>query len=165
MQLTKIAAGNPDAVMVWGYYSEGALILKQAQQYGVDVPFMGGTGWASPMLVELAGEAADGIYFSTPFSEANPAENVQAYVKSYEEHYEGSVTDFNGAQTYDSIYLIKKAIEEGGSTDPKVIRDTMKNFSEGLDGVSGNITFDANGEVVKDINIVTIVNGEHQVVR
>ena len=165
VQLTKIAAGNPDAVMVWGYYSEGALILKQAQQYGVDVPFMGGTGWASPMLVELAGEAADGIYFSTPFSEANPAENVQAYVKSYEEHYEGSVTDFNGAQTYDSIYLIKKAIEEGGSTDPKVIRDTMKNFSEGLDGVSGNITFDANGEVVKDINIVTIVNGEHQVVR
>ena len=37
VQLTKIASGNPDVVMVWGFYSEGALILKQAKQYSVDV--------------------------------------------------------------------------------------------------------------------------------
>ncbi|MGI6586329.1 MAG: ABC transporter substrate-binding protein [Lutisporaceae bacterium] len=76
------------------------MILKQAKQYGIDVPFMGGTGWASPMLVELAKEAAEGIYFSTPFSPSNPAENVQSYVKKYEEKFNGS-PDFNGAQTYD----------------------------------------------------------------
>ena len=165
VQLTKIASGNPDVVMVWGFYSEGALILKQAKQYSVDVPFMGGTGWASPMLVTLAGDAANGIFFSTPFSPANPAENVQSYVKAYEAACNGSDPDFNGAQTYDSVYLIKKAIEECGSTDSAKIRDAMKNSTEPLHGVSGNIQFDETGEVIKDVNIVTVTNGEHVVVR
>ena len=165
VQLTKIAAGNPDVVMVWGFYSEGALILKQAKQYSVDVPFMGGTGWASPMLVNLAGDAANGIFFSTPFSPANPAENVQSYVKAYEAACNGSDPDFNGAQTYDSVYLVKKAIEECGSTDSVKIRDAMKNSTEPLHGVSGNIQFDETGEVIKDVNIVTVTNGEHVVVR
>ena len=165
VQLTKIAGNSPDAVMVWGFYSEGALILKQAAQYGVDVPFMGGTGWAAPKLVELAGEAAEGIFFSTPFSPANPAENVQNYVKGYEKKTNGATPDFNGAQTYDSIYLIKKAVEEAGSAEPKAIRDAMKGFKEGLDGVSGVIKFQPNGEVAKDVSIVTVEGGEHKVVR
>ena len=165
VQLTKIARDSPDAVMVWGFYTEGALILRQAKQYGVNVPFLGGTGWAAPMLVELAGDAANGIYFSTPFSPANPAENVQSYVSAYEEKTGGSEPDFNGAQTYDSVYLIKKAVEEGDSTDPKVIRDTMKNFSEAYSGVSGTIKFEENGEVSKDVSIVTVENGQHVVVR
>ena len=165
VQLTKIAEGKPDAVMVWGFYSEGALILKQAQQYGVDVPFMGGTGWAAPKLMELAGEAAEGIYFSTPFSPSNPAENVQNYVKAYETAYSGKSTDFNGAQTYDSVYLIKEAVEESGSIDSEDIRDALRNFAEPYSGVSGNIKFDATGEVIKDVSIVTVTNGEHAVVQ
>lgn len=165
VQLTKIASGNPDAVMVWGFYSEGALILKQAAQYGVDVPFMGGTGWAAPKLIELAGDAADGIYFSTPFSPSNTAENVQNYVKAYEEAYEGKSTDFNGAQTYDTVYLIKKAVEESGSIDSTAIRDALRNSQEPYVGVSGSIQFDANGEVIKNVNIVTVINGEHVVVK
>lgn len=165
VQLTKTAANNPDVVMVWGFYSEGALILKQAKQYGVDVPFMGGTGWAAPKLVELAGEAANGIFFSTPFSPVNPAENVQSYVKGYKEKTGGSEPDFNGAQTYDSVYLIKKAVEDCKSTNPKNIRDAMKNFTEGLNGVSGVIKFQPNGEVSKDVSIVTVEDGEHKVVR
>jgi branched-chain amino acid transport system substrate-binding protein len=164
VQLTKIAATKPDAVLVWGFYSEGALILKQAKQYGIDVPFMGGTGWASPMLVELAKEAAEGIYFSTPFSPSNPAENVQSYVKKYEEKFNGS-PDFNGAQTYDSVYIIKKAVEEVKSIDSKDIRDAIRNFDEGLKGVSGVIKFDKTGEVIKDVNIVTVKNGQHEVVK
>lgn len=164
VQLTKIAATSPDAVMVWGFYSEGALVLKQAAQYGVNVPFMGGTGWASPMLIDLAGEAAEGIYFSTPFSPSNPEENVQSYVKTYEGKFDGS-PDFNGAQTYDAVYIIKKAVEDAKSMDSKDIRDAIRNFDEGLKGVSGVIKFDKAGEVIKDVNIVTIKDGQHDVVQ
>ena len=41
----------------------------------------------------------------------------------------------------------------------------MKNSTEPLHGVSGNIQFDETGEVIKDVNIVTVTNGEHVVVR
>lgn len=165
VQLTKIASGSPDVICVWGFYSEGALILKQARQYEIPAKFMGGTGWAAPKIVELAGEAAEGIFFSTPFSPANPAENVQAYVKGYTDANPNSTPDFNGAQTYDSVYMIARAIEETGKTDSKSIRDGVRAFAEPFHGVSGEILFDENGEVVKDLFIVTVQDGAHVVVR
>ena len=53
--LTNIKATNPEFVFLPGYYEEVGLIIKQARELGIDVPFMGGDGWDSPKLVEIAG--------------------------------------------------------------------------------------------------------------
>ena len=53
--LTRIKAAKPDFVLIPGYYEEVGLIVKQAREIGIDVPFMGGDGWDSPTLVEIAG--------------------------------------------------------------------------------------------------------------
>ncbi len=52
--LTSIKSANPEFVFIPGYYEEVGLIVKQAREMGIDVPLMGGDGWDSPKLVELA---------------------------------------------------------------------------------------------------------------
>ncbi|MGV3771395.1 MAG: ABC transporter substrate-binding protein, partial [Verrucomicrobiales bacterium] len=73
-QLTAIKASNPDAIFVPGYYNEVGLIVLQARQLGLNIPLMGGDGWEAPELLEIAGKALEGTYYSTHFSTevANP---------------------------------------------------------------------------------------------
>src|SRR5215469_5688000 len=58
-QLTSIKAVEPEVVFVPGYYPEVSIILKQARQLGMTVPFIGCEAWDSPTLLQVAGKAAD----------------------------------------------------------------------------------------------------------
>lgn len=45
------------------------MILKQAREDGIDLPFMGGDGWDSPKVVEIAGaEALKNTYITNHYS-------------------------------------------------------------------------------------------------
>jgi len=80
-QLTGVRMANPDVVFLPGYYTEAALILRQARQLGITCPFVGGEGWDSPALVEVAGKAAEGNYYTDHFSAADPEPRVQRLCK------------------------------------------------------------------------------------
>ncbi len=163
VQLTKIKNDEPDAIIVWGFYSEGALLVKQVEQYGVDALLMGGTGFASPKFVELGEGAADGFIFSTPFTTANPEPRVQEFLKRYVDRYK-SEPDMNAAQSYDAVYIIAKAVEKNGfDLNRDKIRDAIA-ATEAHPGASGTTSFDQNGEVIKDVNLVRIENGKYNVI-
>ena len=49
---------NPEVLYIPGYYEEVAKIAKQAREMGITVPIVGGDGWDSPKLTEIAGGAA-----------------------------------------------------------------------------------------------------------
>ena len=86
--LTKIAALKPDVIYVPGYYEEVGKIVKQAREIGIDVPFVGGDGWDSPKLVEIAGAAPlNNTFFTNHYSaEADNAES-KAFVANSEKEY------------------------------------------------------------------------------
>jgi len=56
--LTSIKAVNPDVIYLPGYYEEVGKIIKQARELGITAPFVGGDGWDSPKLAEIAGSDA-----------------------------------------------------------------------------------------------------------
>ena len=56
--MTKIAAAKPEVIYVPGYYEEVGKICKQARELGITVPIIGGDGWDSPKLVEIAGASS-----------------------------------------------------------------------------------------------------------
>lgn len=56
--LTKIKGTNPDILFVPGYYEEVGLIVKQARELGLNVPVLGGDGYDSPKLTQIAGKTA-----------------------------------------------------------------------------------------------------------
>ena len=159
-QLTKIAAGRPDAVFVPGYYQEVGLIARQAREVGLNVPLLGGDGWDSPDLMRIGGTALNGNYFSTHYSAEDTSPQVQSFVKVYKEKY-GDSPDCMAALGYDAAKILADAIRRAGSTEPEPLRDAIAKTA-GYQGVTGSITLDAERNAKKSAVVMQIKDGKVQ---
>ena len=80
--MTKIAAAKPEVIYVPGYYEEVGKICKQARELGITVPIIGGDGWDSPKLVEIAGASSlNNTYFTNHYSPDSTNEASKAFVR------------------------------------------------------------------------------------
>lgn len=162
-QLTEVRIARPDVIFLPGYYTEAALILRQARQLGITCPFVGGEGWDSPALVQIAGKSADGSYYADHFSAADPDPQVQKFVQSYRAKYT-AVPDALAALWYDGARLLSRAVQRAGSTDGPKIRDALA-ATRDFDGVTGRISIDENRNASKPGVILRIDNGEPRMVQ
>ena len=155
-QLTSLKASKSDAIFVPGYYGEVALIARQAKQLGIKVPLLGGDGWVGDSLLKVAGNALDGSFYSSHFSDADQTPDVQEFVKKYKAKFGGSPDDM-AALGYDSAMILADAIKRAGGTDGAKLRDAIaatKNFK----GITGVITIDEKRNASKSAVIMTIEN-------
>jgi branched-chain amino acid transport system substrate-binding protein len=158
-QLTALKAAGVDAIFASGYYTEAALICRQARELGLTGPIFGGDGWDSPALLEIGGAAMEGTYFATHFSPDNPTPEVQRFNQAYRTRW-GETPDAIAALGYDSALVLADAIARAGSTAANKIRDalaTTKNFP----AVTGRITIDAHRNASKSAVILTIKDGKY----
>lgn len=160
-QLTAIRAANVEAIFVPGYYTEAALISKQARELGIGVPLLGGDGWEAPQLIEIGGDAVEGIYYSTHYSPQNRTPAVAAFVKKFQETYNGETPDAMAALGYDSTMVLVDAIRRAGSTEPDAIRDALA-ATKGYEGVTGRTIIDENRNASKAAVIITVKDGQFQ---
>lgn len=155
--LTKIAANDPDVIFLPDYVAKVGVILSQIKELGIDVVAIGGDGWDG-IEVDYK-DVAEGQYFANHYAKTDEAKVVQDFIKAYETEY-GKSPSALAALGYDSTYIMSQAIKAAGSTDSKKIIEALAK-TDG-DYVTGHITFDANGDPVKSISIIQIVNGEHK---
>jgi branched-chain amino acid transport system substrate-binding protein len=160
-QLTKIKSLSPDAVFCSALYEEGAVILSQARKTGIKVPFVGGNGFNSPKVIEIAKEAADGLVVATPWFADRNDPKVKAFVARYEKAY-GKKPDQFAAQAYDALYIMAEALKKAGKADREKLRDALAGIRN-LDGVLGRFSFDAERDVVMEPNVLIIKGGKFQV--
>lgn len=163
--LQKMAKQDPDYFIFWGYHTEVAMICNQMIQYGIDYPVIG-QGYNSPELINLGGDAVEGIMISTPFDAANPEKKVQDFNRKYTALY-GEGYDQNAPQSYDAVYVIKDAVERCIAAGEdwksgKILNKYIKSTS--YDGVTGLTTFDENGKMNKELLLIKIKNGKHVIV-
>ncbi|SDF27839.1 ABC transporter substrate-binding protein [Sporolituus thermophilus] len=157
--LTKIKAKNPDVVFVPGYYQEVGMIIKQARELGINVPFLGGDGWDSAKLPEIAGAAAlNNTFFSNHYSPDDTSSAVKTFVENYKKEY-GQVPDAFAALSYDATMMVIKAIERAGSADPVKIKDELAKTKD-FPAVSGSITLNATHDPVKSAVIIELKDGK-----
>ena len=159
-QLTSIKAAGPEVVFVPGYYPEVGIILKQARQLGITVPFIGCEAWDSPTLLQVAGKAADGCYFSNQFSAGDPNPAVQEFARVYREKL-GNLPDNFAALGYDAANVVLDAIKRADSTSPSAIRDAIAQTKD-FAGVSGEITIDTQRNASKPAVILAIKDQQVQ---
>ncbi len=162
-QLTNIKAANPDIVFLPGYYTEVTLILTQARELGLNVPFIGGDGWDSDKTLTNGGKNVEGCYFTNHYDASDPDEKVQAFVKRFKAKY-NSVPDAMAVLGYDAANIMFDAIERAKSTDGPAIRDALadtKNFP----GVTGNITIGKDRNAIKPGVILKIENGKFKMIK
>ena len=130
-QLTKIKAGNPDAIVLSALIAEGAPIMVQARQLGITVPFIGGNGMNSVKIFDLAKDKADGLYVGSPWSSSNASTENTKFIKAYSEKYKTAPDQF-AAQAYDALYITTQALKKikltGDLTaDRAAVRDALPN--------------------------------------
>ena len=145
-----------------GTYTDGGLITKQMRGMGFTKPIVGGTGFYSPKLVEIAGPAAEGVFLLGPFVTTNPDPAVREFVKKYKEKY-GMDPDMFAALAYDQGYVLKAAMEkaaEKGITRESV-RDAMAVTR--YKGITGTVTFDDKGDWVRPYLYITVKDGRFEV--
>ena len=155
--LAKIKAAKPDVVFIPGTYQENGLIVSQARNIDLDVPFIGGDGAYSPQFIELAGKASEGFFLTMialPTEHASDA--IGRFYRNFRAAYQ-SEPDIYSALSYDAAMMIAKAIEANGNMGNK-IKDTLRAME--YVGITGNIKFDSHGEVDKPYKILYIKNGQ-----
>ncbi|MDB6132309.1 MAG: ethanolamine utilization protein EutJ [Verrucomicrobiales bacterium] len=157
-QLTAIKAANVDAIFLPGYYTEIGLIAKQARELGITVPMCGGDGWDDASLMQVAGSAVDGCFFSNHFSTEDKSQAIQAFVKKYEAA-RGTKPSTFVALGYDAAMLLFHGIKTAGTTDGKAVRDVLAKTKD-FPGITGSITLDEKRNATKAAVILTIDKGE-----
>lgn len=157
--LTRMKGVNPDVVYIPGYYQEVGLIVKQARELGLDVPLMGGDGWDSPVLLELAGaDALNNTFVTNFYSPEDPEAIIQEFVEAFKAKYNGKTPNAFNALGYDTVYFLADAIKRAGGTDPEAFQKAMAS-TENLELVTGQLTLDENHDPIKAATILEYKDG------
>lgn len=159
-QLTKLAAMNPDVILIPEYYEQAALIATQAREVGVKSIFVGSDGWdgIAKTLDQSAYAAIENSYFTNHFSMEDQSEKIQNFLKDYREAYKEDPSAFS-ALGYDAVYMMKSAIEKAGTTDKQKVVDALKGIE--YDGITGYLTFDDHNNPIKAVTVLKIENGKY----
>jgi branched-chain amino acid transport system substrate-binding protein len=166
-QLLKVKEGNPQALIMWTMYQQGALIARQARQMGLsDVVLMGGGGLTNAKLYELAGDAVVGLLNSQTFfpDKENASPVAKEFIEAYEEKF-GMLPDSNAAMSYDSMLILGEAMKAAGpDLDNVAIRDAIA-ATTNFPGATGVINIDENGDANRDMLIIGVTgDGGYEVV-
>ncbi len=153
--LTNVKAEAPDVMFLPDYYNTVGLIADQAKEVGVEATLLGGDGWDG--VLGVSPESVEGGYFANHYAKDDPAENVQAFIAAYDESF-GELPNALAALGYDAAEIMFAAIESAGSTDKAAVIDAIANTS--IDGVTGHIVFDADGNPEKSISMITVKDGK-----
>jgi branched-chain amino acid transport system substrate-binding protein len=157
-QLTAIKNKNPQAIYVPGYYTDVALIARQARELGMKQPLLGGDGWDSSKLYEIGGKSIEGSFFSNHYSPDDPSPRIQEFVKAYKARF-GGVPDGLAAQGYDAAMVGFDAMNRAPDLSGAAVRDAIA-ATKDYPGVTGIITIDASHDAVKPAVVLEVKDGK-----
>ncbi|HEY7192727.1 MAG TPA: ABC transporter substrate-binding protein [Gemmatimonadales bacterium] len=146
--------GGVDALMLATDRPGAELALREMRRLGVHWPTLGGDALSG---IEATGALAEGVRMSVAWLVDQPGDRNAQFVSAYARAYPGERPDHRGAAAYDIVYLLADVLMK--TTDRAEIRDRLSRAS--YDGVTGKITFDANGDVpAKPVVIGTVREGQ-----
>ena len=133
---------------------------KQARALGINSLICGGDTWENEAIIDVAGEAAEGVVLSTFYDEndTSASDEAKKFVPGFKKYLgdENAIIPAVSALGYDAYCVVLDAIERAGSTDGDAIRQAIADTSDFV-GVTGAITFDENGDAQKEVAIVKVV--------
>jgi branched-chain amino acid transport system substrate-binding protein len=154
-QLTKIKSLDPDAVVVSALVeaASGILLEARAQGFSPHIRFIGGNGFNSPTLGEIAGEAADGTLVGSPWfiGKADPAN--QKFVAEYRTKFKQDPDQF-AAQAYDALHIVALALDAAGAADPEKLATSL--IAVKTTGVTGPFAFAPSRDPADNSGVVVL---------
>ncbi|MCI8503563.1 MAG: ABC transporter substrate-binding protein [Dorea sp.] len=146
--LTKVKNSGADSIFLAGTYTEGALIVKQRQSLGMDIPCYSSSSMFEVAFLEAAGEAAEGVKVQGVLVPDDPSETIQKFQSSYKEKFgDDKVAGTFSGHGYATVKMVAEAIENVG-TDP----DKMSEYIESttFDAIYGTVSFNETHDLIFD---------------
>ena len=156
--ITKIEDKAPQAVYTGFFYEDGAQFLKQMAQLNADIPVYSTSAAYNDKLIELAGDASEGLLLTATFLPNREDDNVQEFVTEWAKTHDNAPGQFP-AQAYDAVNIMLQAIAKAY---PDVTRESLRDAvaaTKDFPGVTGNTSFDENGEPLKELTKATVKDG------
>ncbi|HHV98300.1 MAG TPA: ABC transporter substrate-binding protein [Clostridiaceae bacterium] len=162
-QIDRFLASNSGAEIIFisGVPDDAGVVVKQFRDKGVTLPIISGDGFDTPLLIEVAGAAADNTYVGTHASLENQDPKVQQFIEAYKKEYGTAPENAFAGLGYDTMYLIADALNRATDiNNPKAIRDAIA-ATQNLAGVTGTVTYKDGSRVpVKSVTINKVENGK-----
>jgi branched-chain amino acid transport system substrate-binding protein len=158
--LTKFKSRKPDAIYIAGQVAEGASIIRQAEEAGLQVQFVGSGSMMTDNFITLAGRSAEGFAISSMFEPNTTNAYGADFGRRFQKRHGALANGLTGIG-FDAVVVMSSAISHAKSADPKAIRDALQNSDAtplvlGPDGTTakfsskGSVDFRLGMAIVKD---------------
>ena len=159
--VTSVRNSGADFVYWCGYHADGSNVIKQLRQGGYEGEIAAGDGSASVELIEACGPSGEGVYVTSP--------PYVGFTSGGEKFIADYIAKFNmepgtyATLCYDTIFILKNAIEKAGSLETAKVRDAIQAIE--YNGLSGFTKFTSDRELaVSNFIVIQISNGEFKLI-
>jgi len=165
--VVKVKGANADVIFVYTNEEESARFLREARKQGVKTPLIGETTLLGQKVIELAGDAANGVKGHVGLTVDAPVAAVLAFREKFNKRF-NYLPDHNGIKGYTAVYAVKHATEKIGKFDRKLLAKTMHGLTikpEQEPGILMEATWDNNGDIDRISFLAEVVDGKQKVVQ
>ena len=154
--VSKVKSDNPDAIYASGYFFTAGPLVRQIRAAGIAAPVIGQEGYDSQKFIEIAGPDAEGVIITTSLDRDSSDPITRAFITGFEDK-AGYPTDMVAASAHTAVLVMVDALKKAGATDRAALRNAIAESS--VDASTGHISFNALGEVKKDVQIQVVKDG------
>jgi branched-chain amino acid transport system substrate-binding protein len=165
--VVKIKAANADAIFVYTNEEESARFLKEAKKQGIKAPLIGETTLLGQKVIDLAGDAANGVKGHVGLTVDAPIPAVQDFAAKFKKRF-NYVCDHNGIKGYTAVYFIKYVTEKVGKFDSKAFAEAAHGLTitpKQEPGILMEATWDKNGDIDRESFLGEVVAGKQKIVQ
>jgi branched-chain amino acid transport system substrate-binding protein len=157
---------NADVLFVYTNEEESARLLKEIKKQGYIKPVVGETTLANDRVIELAGDAANGVIAHVGLTPDAPNKNVKEFAKKYLAEYKEKA-DHNAMKGYTGMHAARAFFEKAGKFDAKAFAQAMhggKISAQQYPGVLFDVSYDSNGDLDRESFFVKVNKGKAEVI-
>ena len=148
VQLTKLAATNPDVVLFPNLNVELGLQIQQARTAGITCPIVCGDSADTPEVAEVAGSAIENVAYVSAFSAESTEPAAVEFVDAYTTLYPDELPNSNAELTYEATRMVITALQNATELTRDGVRDALAGITD-LELPSGSMTMGEDRNPVK----------------
>lgn len=158
LQLDRIAATKPEAIVYWGDSEDAARVLNAIRAHGMTQPVLFCDRAVSDEFLKIAGANAEGVLCTYPWNPERKDPKFEAFKKAFKQRW-GEEPDTYAAHAYDGTNMLLWAIQTAGLNRAK-IRDVLAYRAEPFPGVTGDIPLSSAMDDAGEVFLTRYENGK-----
>ncbi len=150
-------------LLIAGSEIAAGLIAQQARQLGFTGQIAGGPALGTPKFIEMAGGAAEGVIFSSPYIDNTINEQARDFARRYQAKW-GYAPEQHGAKGYDGAMIAIEAIKRSCHNLTREELTRQLHATTDFQGLQGQFAYQDNGEGISEAQIGIVKNGQLTVI-